>query len=76
MYDIKFLWLIGLVFQLRISQIFQYVQLQLFTTHIQKTFTFQKMSIICGSFLIFQKNNVVFMYFYDLCICMRLSKVV
>ena len=48
MYDIKFLGLIGLVFQLRISQIFQYVQLQLFTTHIQKTFTFQKMSIICG----------------------------
>ena len=54
MYDIKILLLIGLIFELGIVLVFQYTQLQLgscfnkyicilntiFTTHVQKRFTF------------------------------------
>ena len=54
MYDIKILWLVGLIFELRIGLVFQYTKLQLrswctkyicilttiFTTHVQKRFTF------------------------------------
>ena len=78
-YDINFLWLIGLIFKLRFGLIFQYTQLQLrswctkyicilntiFTRHVHKKFTFRKVSIICGWFLIFQQVNVVFVYFHD-----------
>ena len=62
MHDIKILWFIGLIFELRIGLVFQYRELQLrrwctkyiyilntaFTTHVQKKLTFQKMSILCG----------------------------
>ena len=58
MYDIKILWLIGFIFELSIGLVFQYIQLQLrswctkyicilnvvFTTHVQKKFTFQHTS--------------------------------
>ena len=57
----------SLIFELRIGLIFQYTPLEwrswcskyicilntIFTTHVQKKFTFQKISIICGEFLIF-----------------------
>ena len=60
--DSKILWLIGLNFELRIGLLFQHTHLQswswctkyifilntIFTTHVQKQFTFQKISIICG----------------------------
>ena len=62
MYDIKLLWFIGLIFELRTGLGFQYTQLQLrswctkyicvlntiFTAHLQKKFTFQKKSLICA----------------------------
>ena len=61
MYDIKILLIIGLIFELGIVLAFQYTQLHLgsgfnkyicilntiFTTHLQKRFTFKKMPIIC-----------------------------
>ena len=61
MYDIQILWLIGLISELKMGIVFQHTELQLrswcmkyifilntiFTTHVQKKFTFQKTSIIC-----------------------------
>ena len=60
--DTKILWLIGLIFELRIGVVFQYTLLHLrswgtkyiyilntvFTRHVQKNSTFQNMSVICG----------------------------
>ena len=71
MLHIKVLWLIGLIFELRIGLVFQYTQLWIriwftnnicilniiFTTHEQKSFTLQKMLIICGWFLIVVKKH-------------------
>ena len=83
MYDMKFLWLIGFIFGLRIGLIFQYTLLQsrswcaeyicilntIFSTYVQTKSTFQRISVICVLFVVFCEVNVVFVYFHDFCIC-------
>ena len=71
------MWLIGLILELTIGLFSQYIQLQLrswctkyicilntiFTKRVQKKFTFQKMTIICGQCLIFVKKCGLSMFF-------------